>query len=106
MTDTTTTVPMTCGHMSDGNDNCPNNCPDSKPFVEDPMPELSNTEKALGESLDGLESPLPVRRNYLQETLAAVEAHFTSLAVLLQHLRHEMEIEYGLQTLTSEAETE
>lgn len=105
MTDTTTTVPMTCGHMSDGNENCPYDCPDSKPIITDPMPELSNTEKALGKSLEGPESKLPVGRNYLQETLAAIEAHFTSLAVLLQHLRHEMEIEYGLVTLTSEAET-
>lgn len=67
--------------------------------------EPESAANELGQTGD-VQTPVPpaVDKNYLQETMGLLEGFMIGLAASIQDLRHEMEKDYGLKTLTTNLE--
>ncbi len=79
----------------------------SKPDIttNDEMPSV--LKKAISKpDITTTKPPEIKKKNYLQETLAYLESFCVGLALSVQTLRHDMEKEYNLETLTQDPETE
>lgn len=108
---------LECGHFSNQTELCKRDrCPpyDTDAYLEDlevdpeKLKEDIAAHKAAAKAPPRVD-PQPtseVKRNYTQEFMGIVEQFSIALAASVQDLRHEMEKEYNLDTLTTDLENE